>query len=188
MTALAFLVALVLPPEPDVSAWVGNLGHARYVVREHAMKKLSETNAARQLIAATHSPDAETSRRAAVALGAIVEREAAALEPVPEIDAAWRDVRSHTYDHAHAPPDMYAHLTAATAQGSTLSPRPYANFYAATRAWVRQQLTHGTSAPLLRLVLAEMHRRDADFLARSGHGEDAALVVDADAYRRGPAK
>jgi len=186
MTALAFLVALVLPPEPDVSAWVGNLGHARYVVREHAMKRLSETNAARQLIAATHSPDAETSRRASVALGAIVEREAAALEPVPEMDSAWRDVTGHYYDASKAPPAMQECLVAAfVTPVSDPNPVPYRAYYAATRAWVRQQLAHGTSAPLLRLVLAEMHRRDADFLARSGHGEDAALVVDADAYRRG---
>ena len=43
------------------------------------------------------------------------------------------------------------------------------------------RLAEGASPRLLRLLLADMHRRDADFLK----GSHDSLIVDAGAYRRG---
>ena len=186
MAVTLFWALLVAPPpKEDPAPWVGNLGHARFVVREHATRKLIELRAVGALRQATHSPDPETAKRAEAALTAVVDAEVEALRPLPELDAAWRDVERHVYDYGHAPPELYAvlHVSLET----PCDPAPWAAYYRACEWWVRARLQAGTSPRLLRLILADLHRKDADFL-RSAGDVGKALVVDPEAYLAGAAK
>jgi len=182
------VLALLVTPAPDcrqLGEWVadiGRLGHVRFSVRELATARLSRADwsATPLLRDAARSPDPETAQRAAAALGMIVERELTALRPLPEIDAAWRIPSRHCYDERLAPKPMAACLTSALSDGVPPD-RHFAAYYRACERWVRGKLTEGASPRLLRLLLADMHRRDADFLK----GSHDSLIVDAGAYRRG---
>lgn len=182
MAVTLFWALLLAPPPPeDPAPWVGNLGHARYAVREHASRKLVALRAVGALRQATRSPDPETAKRAEAALTAVVDAEVERLRPLPELDAAWRDCDRHVYDYGHAPPAMYAVLRASL--DAPCDAAPWAAYYRACEWWVRARLGEGMSPALLRLILADLHRRDADFLGRAGD-VGRALVVDAAAYAR----
>jgi hypothetical protein len=178
------LAPLMDPPPPPaeagrLAAFVGNLNHPRYVVREQASKRLVEAGGTAKgvLRSAAASGDPETAARAKACLEAVVGVELEALRPFPEIDAAWYSVPDHTYSLPR-PPDMSAHLRAVGGG----SPFPWDTYFQACENWSREKLTAGTSPRLLRLILAEMHRRDGWFISRAGH-EEPPYPVDPDEYR-----
>jgi hypothetical protein len=179
----ALVLWLLFPggPAADVSADIAKLSHVRFAVREAAQKRLVEVGrAALPSLRSVNAADAETAARVAAAVAAILDAEVETLRPLPELDSIWWDGQTQWYRESLAPPGMLARISALGRDGP-----PYANFFAATEGWVRDCLGAGMSPWVLRMFLAEMRRKDGQFLQmRAG----CPAPVDPEAYLRGFAR
>ena len=185
-----YIAALFLPPAPSpaderaIAEQIVRLGNNRFAVREQAAKKLEAfgTVARVPLMRACRAKDAETANRAAAIFGRIVDAECNGLWPWPFADAAWWDTAARSYSQPRCPV-LVAHLDAVGRDG-----RPWHHYRLATGAWVRERLAAGVGVRGMRLILAEMHRRDASFIGTTtarADEDDPPQVVDWEEYLAG---
>lgn len=171
----------------QAAALVAKLGHPRFAVREKASKDLAAMGVSARIALrdAFKSADAETANRAHAIDAKIVDGLADSLWPWPFIDAHWYDTEARWYSQ---PIDMTCidFLQTAGPDG-----RPWHHYRIATGAWIKEKLNAGAGVKGLRMLLAEMHRRDAVFIGTQpprDDEQDPPWAVDWQTYLAGAHK
>lgn len=169
----------------EIGRMIIRLGADRFAVREDASRKLTAFGSkARpklaQAIAATK--DEEVRARAAAVEAKIIESQLDSLRPLCQIDSNWYCTTQKGYVLDRAPfVEQERLLHEAPNDGS----RHWAQYYAATEIWTRQQLRNGTPVAILRIRFAELHRRDGVWLRTLSGGPYDDYIVDHEAYLKG---
>lgn len=162
-------------------ALITQLGDEEAVNRERAEVALSAHVRTSPLIMmpllnqARFSQDPEISRRVNNLRLQALDAVCLSFEPVPEIDAGWYDAYPKWWSSEHTgyKPDkfrgrydrMYPFLVAAIGEQSHEGNYyPWANYFLATRNWLRYEVESGTDIEYLRELLIDMRARDAVFL------------------------
>ena len=184
MVGVFLLMASVFAPpvatadqEKAIAAAIAKLESPRFAVREKAAKDLEELGAIAKpaLRSAFSHKDWEVRGRAETIFARLVEAEASSLWPMPFIDSFWWDPAKRNYVSCEPFPEQVWFLNKAGRDA-----RPYRNYRLATDAWVRTKLGDGANPRGLRLILAELHRRDEQFIGwscTSWPGDVSAIPV-----------
>lgn len=190
MLILVSILSMFFPqPTPaerkEIHLAVVSLGFAKFAERERAAKRLLEfgLKARPQLAPAANGlyVDAETMHRAGSLIEKIIDREVGSLRPFPFIDSNWYCTTQRRYCLDESPFVVHKAILDQTPGNG----QPWGRYRDATESWSRTQIRNGYPPALLRVRLAELHRRDAVWLG--GRGE-SNLSVDWEAYLKAGSK
>ena len=166
---LALTHAPTDPPPPEAAKLIPQLGSRKFDERESASKQLAKLGpgALPQIRAAATHKDPEIAARANFLIDAFIEKEIAALGKMPCIDGAWYDEADHAYRTEFT---VYGMIGWDQLEGYLASVGrdawPWDNYREATRLWAVDRLADGMQPRVLRLILAEMDRRDKIYHVR----------------------